>query len=67
MEIEAAAYAKFKESYKKNEYRGQRLGQALCNHFNLHKSTAFKDVVDKLYQLDGDEAAVYISEHFNIR
>lgn len=67
MEIEEVAYIKFKESYGRGDYVHQRLGQAFFNCFSLHKTVAFKDIADKLYQLDGDAATAFISEHFDIR
>lgn len=65
IEIEAAEYNIFQEKFKNNNYAGLRYGQAFYNHFNLHKMA--DTVMDKLYELDGDAAVVYISEHFNIR
>lgn len=67
MEIELTEYNKFMDGYKKRTHQGLRLGQAFFDHFQLHKSTSYKDIADKLYELDGREATAFIREHFDIR
>lgn len=66
-EIEKAEYISFKTIYHGGSYKHLRYGQAFCNHFGLHKSQAIKDIMDKLYELDGVEAKEFVSNNFLIR
>lgn len=58
-------YAKWNERFD-TDYEYLRLGQAFHQHFQLHKSTQFKNDYDKLYQLDGIAAEKKIHELFVI-
>lgn len=41
-----------------------RFGQAFHDWFKLDKSTQLKEVADRLYELDGNEAKQFIAKHF---
>ncbi len=63
--IERFAFQQFNQKWKAGEFGKQRYGQALYNHFNLHK------LVDQaslrgLYEKDGDEAKALVKEVFKI-
>ena len=66
-EIEHVEYRLFMKRFAEGDYAGLRYGQAFCNHFGLHKSQAIKDIMDKLYELDGVEAKEFVSNNFLIR
>lgn len=50
---------------KSNKYRGQRMGQAFYNHFNLHKMNHGPEY-DRLYEMDAQEAKKAIYDLFDI-
>ncbi len=64
MHLELEAYKKFVKEW--NSYSGGHLryGQAFHSYFRLDKIVSKKDVLDQLYQLDGDEARSLIHELF---
>lgn len=63
--IEQAEYAVFVAKFKAGEFGNQRYGQAFFNHFNLHKMKSDTSL-NRLYQLDGDDARLLINELFTI-
>lgn len=63
--IEEFEYNQFMSVYKFGTvYKGMRLGQAFHTHFKLDKSTAHKELYDKLYELDNEQAKAFIKSHF---
>lgn len=44
-----------------SQYAGQRLGQAFCNHFALHKSVPGRKLEQALYEKDGSAARAIIA------
>ena len=64
MMFERRAYLYFLKEYKNGKYPNQRFGQAFYNYFNLHKvsdQSQFKN----LYELDGDNAKIFIYNNFS--
>ena len=66
MTIEEAEYRLFQMIHQSGGHSGLRYGQAFFNHFGLHKCVQNKNVCDRLYELDGEEAKSYIAEQFII-
>lgn len=63
--IEQTEYAVFVAKFKAGEFGNQRLGQAFFNHFQLHKMKSDTSL-NRLYQLDGDDARLLINKLFTI-
>ena len=63
--IEQSEYTNFVVKFKAGEFGNQRYGQAFYNHFNLHKMK-FDNNLQRLYELDGDDARLWIHSLFNI-
>lgn len=61
--IEKAAYREFLSLWRSDKFPHQRLGQALYNHFKLHKLSN-QDQLRGLYEKDSDEAHKVIGEVF---
>ena len=66
MTIEEAEYRLFQRMHTSGSHAGLRYGQAFFNHFGLHKCIQNKEICDRLYELDGEEAQAYIAEQFII-
>ena len=66
MTIEEAEYRLFQMIHQSGGHSGLRYGQAFFNHFGLHKCVQNKNICDRLYELDGEEAKSYIAELFII-
>lgn len=64
LSLESAKYATFKKKFKNGEFKGQRLGQAFYNHFELHK-VSNQEQFNDLYELDDVEAVVMINLIFD--
>ena len=66
IQLNAIEYNNFITNYWNSTVKTQRLGQAFFNHFELNKIQIglLKDLVNKLYELDGKEAKEFIEKHF---
>lgn len=64
LSLESAEYSTFKKKFKDGEFKGQRLGQAFYNHFELHK-VSNQEQFNDLYELDDVEAVVMINLIFD--
>ena len=63
LQIEQFEYDRFMKMWRGGKYRGQRLGQAFYNHFNLHKLSN-QERLNNLYAKDGDHAIGCIKNVF---
>lgn len=62
--LELKKFIEFKKYYYNGPNQYQRLGQAFCDFFDLHKSDGLKDISDVIYQLDGFKAIAAIHANF---
>lgn len=66
MSLEQEAFNRFMNEFKYSDtYKGQRLGQAFYNHFNLHKLSD-QESLKNLYERDGEHAKAIIRELFSL-
>lgn len=66
MSLEQEEFNRFMKEFKHGDkYKGQRLGQAFYNHFNLHKLTD-QESLKNLYERDGEHAQATIRELFSL-
>ncbi len=65
--IEPAAFANFMTSFRAGSFEGQRLGQAFFHHFALHKMHDASQRLDRLYEMDGDDALSMIHSLFDVQ
>lgn len=61
--IEQRSFQDFMRRWEAGAYRGQRLGQALYNEYNLHRLSD-QDSLRGLYEADSDVASVLIRQIF---
>ena len=64
LQIEKFEFERFMKIFTKGkEFRGQRLGQAFYNHFNLHKLSN-QERLNNIYAKDGPHAIACINAVF---
>lgn len=61
--IEKKAFADFMRRWTEGRYRGQRLGQAFYNEYNLHRLSD-QASLKGLYEADGEKAKALIDQIF---
>ena len=61
--IEQRSFQDFMRRWEAGTYRGQRLGQALYNEYNLHRLSD-QDSLRGLYEADGEKAKALIRQIF---
>lgn len=64
--IEKKRYTDFQKCFNKGDFGTMRYGQALHSYLGLSRINCIenRDVVEKLCQLDGEEAKQHIAKHF---
>lgn len=63
----ASLVQKFWEAKAAGTYNGQRLGQAVYNHFNLHKVVSEKEALDYLYNETNEQAVrAWLANHTDL-
>lgn len=63
LQLECHRYTLFMKQFNQGKFKGQRLGQAFYDHFNLHK-LANQDQLCGLYEADGKYALEIIGKVF---
>ena len=56
----------FRQNWKAGNYSGQRVGQAFYDYFHMDNAPSLKDLADKLYELDGEDAFNFIEDAFHV-
>ena len=63
LSLEKYAFQKFMKLFNEGKFRGQRLGQAFCNHFKLERLQD-QNQLRGLYEKDGKTALLLIGDVF---
>jgi hypothetical protein len=66
MEIEKQVFDIFMQKFKCGKFGTQRLGQAFCNEFNLHR-VSDQTTLHNLYAKDGEHALNLIKTLFTFK